>query len=115
MEAARNFGWGDNLSGKRVAMQGIGNVGAAMIRELLQRDAGHILATDISAIKCEAVRAEFPSDRLEIRCVERGDNGVLFEPCDILAPNALGGVIGHESIPRLQTPMVCGPVSAVEC
>ena len=108
MEAARNFGWGDNLSGKRVAMQGIGNVGAAMIRELLQRDIGHILATDISASQCEAVRAEFPSDRLEIRCVERGDNGVLFEPCDILAPNALGGVIGPESIPRLQTPMVCG-------
>jgi len=108
MEAARHFKWGDTLSGKRIVMQGIGNVGSAMIRELLQRDVGSILATDISPERCDQVRAEFTSDRVEIRCVDRGDNSVLYEPCDVLAPNALGGVLGPESIPHLQTPMVCG-------
>jgi glutamate dehydrogenase/leucine dehydrogenase len=108
MAAARDFRWGDTLSGKRIVMQGIGNVGTSMIRELLQRDVGHILATDIDAARCAQVKAEFTSDRVEIRCVDRGDNSVLFEPCDVLAPNALGGVLGPDSIPQLQTPMVCG-------
>ena len=108
MDAARDFRFGDTLSGKTVVLQGIGNVGAAMIRELLQRDVGRIIASDISPKACELARAEYGTDRLEVRCVERGDNRILFEPCDVLAPNALGGVLGPETIPHLQTTMVCG-------
>ena len=30
------------------------------------------------------------------------------EPCDILAPNALGGILNPETIARLRAKIVCG-------
>jgi glutamate dehydrogenase/leucine dehydrogenase len=40
--------------------------------------------------------------------VAPGDREILAEPCDILAPNALGGILNPESIMRLRTKIVCG-------
>jgi len=104
--ALAELGRGD-LSGKHVVMQGAGNVATFMIEELLARGAS-ILATDISPARLEAVRERLPDPRLELRCTDPDDLSVFAEPCDVFAPNALGGALNPTTIPMLQTKLVCG-------
>ncbi|PRP97448.1 Leucine dehydrogenase [Enhygromyxa salina] len=98
------------IAGKTIAMQGAGNVASYMIGELLEREVGRVIATDICAARCEQVRDRFAhaGDRVEIRHAAPGDLAIFAEPCDVLAPNALGGVLGPETIPMIQAPIVCG-------
>jgi len=105
--ALAHAGLGD-LRGKLIAMQGVGNVGGFMISELLARGVAKIVGADVSAAAVRAVRERHPGERLQLRVVTPGDQEILAEPCDILAPNALGGIINSETIPRLQAKIVCG-------
>ena len=108
MEAAlEHLGKGD-LSGKTIAMQGIGNVAVHMVTELLERGAGHIYATDIDGPAVQAARAAFENENVEIVQCERNDWSVLGRECDILAPNAVGGILNPETIPDIRAPVVCG-------
>jgi glutamate dehydrogenase/leucine dehydrogenase len=108
MEAALDHLSLGTLAGKRVAMQGAGNVGASMIAELLERDVASVVATDVSAEACHALTARFAGAPVTMRHVAVGDASVLAEHCDVLAPNALGGVLDPETIPRLSCRVVCG-------
>lgn len=105
--ALAELGRGD-LSGKRVVMQGAGNVATFMMQELLARGVASVLATDISQARLDVVRQRLPDPRLELRRVDPTDASVLAEPCDVLAPNALGGVLNPDTIPTLETDLVCG-------
>jgi glutamate dehydrogenase/leucine dehydrogenase len=105
--ALDHVGLGD-LRGKVVAMQGVGNVGGFMLAELLARGVAKVIGADVSAGVVRAVRERHPGDRVQLRVVSAGDQEILAEPCDILAPNALGGILNPESIPRLQAKVVCG-------
>jgi len=96
------------LEGKRVAMQGAGNVGAAMIHELLDRKVGSVVASDISEPLVAAAKDRFAGKPVEIRHVSPADRGIFAEPCDIFAPNALGGILAPNTIPMLQAKIVCG-------
>ncbi len=98
------------LEGKRVAMQGTGNVAAAMIGDLLAAGVAGIVASEISSERATWVRTRYADagGRLEVRVVERGDHSILGEACDILAPNALGGVLNPDTIPKVQTTIICG-------
>ncbi len=96
------------LAGKRVAMQGTGNVGAAMIGELLQRGVAAIVASELSPERRAQLAQQFAGAPLTLTAAEPGDNSVLANPCDILAPNALGGILNPDTIPTLQTRIVCG-------
>lgn len=108
MEAALDvLGLGD-LEGKRVAMQGAGNVGSFMIERLLAKGVERIVATELSAERRAALLDHFSDPRLTVRQVDADDSAILAEPCDILAPNALGGVLGPKTIPSIQARIVCG-------
>ncbi len=96
------------LAGKRVVMQGTGNVGAAMIGELLARDVGSILASELSAERRAQLAAEFSGAPLELVAANPGDDSILAEACDILAPNALGGILNPSTIPTIRAGIVCG-------
>jgi glutamate dehydrogenase/leucine dehydrogenase len=96
------------LEGKTIAMQGVGNVGASMVALLLERGVSRIVAAEVSEEVARLVRHQHPSERLELRVVASKDREILSEPCDILAPNALGGVLSPETIPRLSAKIVCG-------
>jgi glutamate dehydrogenase/leucine dehydrogenase len=96
------------LEGKRVVMQGAGNVATFMMRELLGRGVGSVLATDISAERLDTVRTALPDERLKLRQVAPDDTAVFAERCDVFAPNALGGVLHADTIAMLNTPLVCG-------
>jgi glutamate dehydrogenase/leucine dehydrogenase len=95
---ARLFG-SPMLAGRRIVVQGAGSVGGELLERLLAAGAD-IAFSDVAA---DSVR----------RWRERGvrfvdPEGVLEEPCDILAPCALGGVLDAATIPRLRCRAVAG-------
>jgi glutamate dehydrogenase/leucine dehydrogenase len=108
MEGALDHLGMGNLQGKVVAMQGVGNVGGHMLPLLLERGVSRVVAADISEEVVRSLTQRHPTERVQIRTVAFTDREILAEPCDILAPNALGGVLNPESIARLQTKIVCG-------
>jgi len=108
MEAAlESLGLG-GLSGKRVAMQGLGNVSTFMIQELLDRKVGAIIGAEIDEVAVARVKDRFAGTCLEPRLVQPGDDGILAEPCDVLAPNAVGAILNPASIPGIQARVICG-------
>lgn len=108
MEGALDHTGKGSLAGKTVAMQGAGNVATFMIDELLARDVAKVIATEISTDRCALLRDRFAGRPVEIRETAIGDRSIFGEPCDVLAPNALGGVLGPETIPMIRAPIVCG-------
>jgi glutamate dehydrogenase/leucine dehydrogenase len=108
MEATLEFLNLGTIEGKTIAMQGVGNVGRAMLSELFARKAKLVVATDIDERRVNEVKSDFAAHPLEISVRARGDNSVLETECDILAPNALGGVLSDATIPQLRTRIVCG-------
>lgn len=108
MEGALDHADRGSLAGKTIAMQGAGNVATHMIEELLARDVARIVATEISAERCAMLGDRFAGKPVEIRLTVPGDLSIFAEPCDLFAPNALGGVLGPETIPRIAAPIVCG-------
>ncbi len=98
------------LAGKKIVLQGTGNVGSAMIDELIARDVRTIVGSDINSERLAALRERYRrcSTSVEFRLSAPGDNSVLAEPCDILAPNALGGVLNPQTIPTIAATVICG-------
>jgi glutamate dehydrogenase (NAD(P)+) len=96
------------LEGRRIAMQGAGNVSAALIPQLLERGVASIVASETSAERRAALLDHTADARLDVQLAPPGDVSILAEPCDVLVPNALGGVLGPKTIPALRTKLVCG-------
>lgn len=108
MEAAlAHLGLG-TLEGKTVAVQGLGHVGEPLIGFLRDKGVRRIVGSDIDPSRRDALAAKFPGLDLEVRIVERGDNSVLAEPADVVAPCATGAILSPRTIPTLQAPIVCG-------
>lgn len=109
--ALEHLGLG-TLLGKRVALQGLGNVSTYMIADLLERGVERIVGADIDGQAAAACRARHGSaieaGRLELRTTEPGDAAILAEPCDVLAPNAVGAILNPRSIPTIRARIVCG-------
>lgn len=93
--------WGDDsLEGRHVVVVGVGKVGGALVGELVAAGA-RVSVADVDA---EKVRAAVDRHGVRPLPVERA----LAEPCDILAPCALGEVLDHRTIARLACAAVCG-------
>ncbi|MEZ6187584.1 MAG: Glu/Leu/Phe/Val dehydrogenase dimerization domain-containing protein [Planctomycetota bacterium] len=90
----------ESVSGKRVAVQGLGNVGKNLVRHLVE-DGAEVTVTDIDEARCEALREEY-----EVKVV--GVDAIYDVDCDIFSPNALGAVLNDQTIPRLKAKVVCG-------
>ena len=89
-----------DCQGLVVAVQGVGKVGSKLCRHL--KDAGaSLIVSDVRRDSAEKVAAE-----LGARIVE--PDAILSSPCDVLSPNALGGVLNHKTIPSLKCKIVCG-------
>lgn len=98
----------DTLQGKKVVIQGAGNVASFMVQELLKRGVGKVIASDINTKVLEEAKKRFNDSRLELVLTKPGDNSILEEPCDILAPSALGGILNDVTIPKIKSKIVCG-------
>lgn len=101
MKAGAEAVWGsDSLAGKRVVVQGAGKVGRYLMGHLREEGAD-ILVADVSG-----AAAGYAAEHLGARVVPAED--VLDIDCDILSPNALGGVFDDQTIPRVHCPLICG-------
>lgn len=108
MEAALHYLDRGGIEGKTVAMQGLGNVALYMIGELLDRKVGKVVGTDIDLAPIERINSRYPDAPLDLRVVAVDDTSVFEVPADILAPNAVGATLNPDTIPMIQSPIICG-------
>jgi leucine dehydrogenase len=101
LEAAALVRWGSpDLAGRTVALQGCGNVGAHLARELRARGA-RLVVTDLDRERARAVAAETGADLVD-------PEAIWDAAADVYAPCALGGVLNAATIPRLRVAIVTG-------
>ncbi len=93
------FGTAD-LAGRVVLVQGVGDVGAALARQLAEADA-RVLISDVVAARALDLAGQIGAN------VVAPDQASSVE-CDVYAPCALGGTLGAQSIPRLRCGVVAG-------
>ncbi|MCE8015096.1 Glu/Leu/Phe/Val dehydrogenase [Halomonas sp. MCCC 1A17488] len=90
----------DDLKGLRVAIQGVGHVGAHLARELHEAGA-QLLLTDIDRGSLGLL-----SDELGARSVAPGE--IFDVDADVFAPCAMGAVLTEAVAERLKAKVVCG-------
>jgi leucine dehydrogenase len=101
MQAAAKHVWkSDELSGVTVALQGCGNVGYNLAKNLHAAGA-KLIVSDVDAQKTRRLVDEFGAAVVE-------SEKILSVPADIFAPCALGAVINDQSIPQLHSQIVAG-------
>lgn len=101
MQAAAKAAFGsDDLAGKVVAVQGVGNVGYYLCQHLNEVGAKLIVA-DINQEAIDRVVTEFGATVV-------APNEIYGVECDIYAPCALGATINDETIPQLKAKVVAG-------
>jgi leucine dehydrogenase len=101
IQASARTRWGsESVAGKTVIVQGLGNVGQFLCRELHAAGA-RLVVTDIDRARVERATSEFGA-----RAVDPG--AIYAQKGDIFAPCALGGIINDETIPQLTVEIVAG-------
>jgi len=108
MEAALDFLGMGSLADKKIVLQGTGNVGSELITLLLHHGVREIVASETCEERRSALLDRLDGHPVEIRPTRAGDDDILAEPCDILSPCALGGVLGPKTIPSIRAKIVCG-------
>ena len=93
--------YGDSsVSGKTVAIQGVGNVGYYLCK-LLKDDGANIVISDVNAERIKTCVDEFG-----VKVV--GVDEIYSVPCNIYAPCALGATVNDATIPQFKCQIVCG-------
>ena len=90
----------DELSGKTVTLQGCGNVGYYLAKELHAAGA-KLIVTDIDPEKVKMVVEETKARPV-------ASDEIYSQKADIFAPCALGGIINDKTIPQLKVQVVAG-------
>ncbi len=90
----------DSLENRVVAVQGLGSVGWELVHFLFWHGA-KLVVTDIDAEKCHKVAKATGAQVVS-------PEEILYVPCDVLAPCAMGGVISEKTIPRLRCRAIAG-------
>jgi leucine dehydrogenase len=88
-----------SLAGRTIAVAGLGHVGAR-VAEICARAGATLLVTDIDG------RKQSLAGDLGARWIAPAD--FLEAPVDVLVPCALGGLLDHDAVARLQAPIVAG-------
>ncbi|MEO8588069.1 MAG: Glu/Leu/Phe/Val dehydrogenase dimerization domain-containing protein [Flavobacteriales bacterium] len=102
MKAAAKTAYGsDSLSGRRVAIQGAGNVGRGLVGHLV-KDGATVYLTDIHDDKLAAIKAEYPGITL-VKPDEIYDLDV-----DVYSPCALGATVNDDTLKRLKCSVIAG-------
>ena len=101
MKAAAKFKFGnDNLAGKVIYVQGIGNVGESLVG-YLAKEGAEVMISDINQERLEEVR-----DKYGVSIY--GGKNLYSEQMDIYAPCALGATINDQTINQLKTKVIAG-------
>lgn len=97
--ARHRFGSGD-LTGRKVAVQGLGHVGW-YLAEMLHEAGARLIVADIDPARCANAADAFNA---AVAPVDR----ILQVEADILAPCAIGGILNADTIPSLRVQAVAG-------
>ncbi len=97
--AKRAFGSPD-LSGKTVAVQGVGHVGSDVCRHVAKAGA-KLYASDVNTAALERISKETGA-------IIVAPDEIYDQPMDIFSPNALGATINDESFSRLGAKVIAG-------
>jgi leucine dehydrogenase len=97
--AKKVFG-NDSLTGKRVAVQGVGQVGMHLV-EYLVKEKAEVFITDLFEDKVKAIATQYG-----VKTV--GQDAIYDLDVDIYAPCALGATINDETISRLKCSIIAG-------
>ena len=89
-----------DVSGRTIAIQGVGNVGYHLARYLNERGA-KLLYTDISERKLRKIQEDFGGKIID-------EEEFYSTECDVLAPCAVGGILNKDTIPKIRAPIVAG-------
>lgn len=101
MKAAAKKAWGsDSLDGKKILVQGVGQVGTYLV-ERLHKENARVFVADISAERLKYVADTFGAQ------VVLADK-MLDMDLDIYSPCALGATLNDDSIQRLKCHVVAG-------
>ena len=101
MKASAQFAWGnDNLSGKRVVVQGVGHVGENLVKNLRKENA-KVYITDINEEQLKKVSVEYGAEVIS-------PDAVYDMDMDIYAPCALGATLNTENINKLKCQVIAG-------
>lgn len=99
-EACATYAGRGDVRGLRVAVQGCGDIGAA-VAEAFAAAGAEVLVTDLDAARARAV-----AERTGATVVDPSD--VLFADVDLVSPCAVGDVIDADAASRLRAWAVCG-------
>ncbi len=101
LKAAAKFQFGtDNLAGKKVFVQGIGNVGETLVKHLTENGA-NVIITDLSEERVAEVANKYGATI----CT---GNDLYSEEVDIYAPCALGATINDDTIEKIKAKVIAG-------
>lgn len=98
--AARKVFGHDSLAGRRIAVQGVGQVGMHLV-ELLVKEKAEVYITDLSEDKVQRIAQEF-------RVKTVGQDAIYDLDADIYAPCALGATVNDETIGRMKCSIIAG-------
>jgi leucine dehydrogenase len=92
---------GSSLKGRRVVIQGVGEVGTHLAR-YLHAEGARLVISDIVYDAMKRVQDEIPDAE-----IIRPEN--IFDcDCDIFSPCALGGVVNHDTLNKLRCKIIAG-------
>ena len=97
--ALREAGLTGEFDGVRVAVQGAGHVGAAVVRHLLEAGA-EVVVADIYPERVEPL--------VELGAQAGDPISIHAEPCDVFAPCALGAVLRPDTLGELRCRVIAG-------
>ncbi len=90
----------DELKGKRIAVQGLGNVGSNLVAYLIKEGA-KIIISDIDQEKVSKLSNQYHLETLPT-------DQILFADVDILAPCAMGAIVNDDTIRKIKAKVICG-------
>lgn len=100
MKAAAKFKWGsDDLTGKKILIQGVGNVGQTLVKYVSEAGAT-VFVNDIYEDVIEKVASTYHAQ------IVSGD--IFDTDIDIYAPCALGATVNDSTIERLKCEIIAG-------
>ncbi|MXZ89241.1 MAG: Glu/Leu/Phe/Val dehydrogenase [Dehalococcoidia bacterium] len=101
MRGTSRFLWdSSDLSGRHVAIQGVGKVGGAFAR-MLGALGARLTIADVNEKAVQALAGELGADIADPAAVHAVE-------CDVFAPCALGGALNPETVPELRCAAVVG-------
>ena len=101
IKASAKFCWGkDNLSGKKIFIQGVGKVGGYLI-DYLAKEGAKLIINDIDDLKVSRIAKKY-----NVKIIE--ESQMFNQGIDIYSPCALGATLNDENIEKLSCKIIAG-------